>query len=163
MYATSYKFHRTNCWETITILRGIPAKISRLPPRQIYGRSCHTVAVELSNRYIQDRYQTRPSADEVVDELDSTLLIPRYRRTFDRSCRKTSSWRGLCIRLFLSHQIAKYKEMQKQTIKDQALCHHRKHNEARNKPVGDLKEKEHHNFSLADDLKLMLSDKCRSW
>lgn len=154
--------------ETITILRGIQPKYQDYHHVK-YTDEAITAAAELSNRYIQDRFLPDKAID-LLDEAGSKMNLTlnfvdpkdidkrlieaenlKAQATHDEDFEKAAYFRD---------QIAKYKEMQKQTIKDQDMpVITEKHIEAiveqkTNIPVGDLKEKEQSQLlSLADDLK----------
>ena len=154
--------------ETITILRGIQPKYQDYHHVK-YTDEAITAAAELSNRYIQDRFLPDKAID-LLDEAGSKMNLtlnfvdPKDidKRLIEAENLKTQATRDEDFEkaAYFRDQIAKYKEMQKQTIKDQDMpVITEKHIEAiveqkTNIPVGDLKEKEQSQLlSLADDLK----------
>ena len=154
--------------ETITILRGIQPKYQDYHHVK-YTDEAITAAAELSNRYIQDRFLPDKAID-LLDEAGSKMNLtlnfvdPKDidKRLIDAENLKAQATRDEDFEkaAYFRDQIAKYKEMQKQTIKDQDMpVITEKHIEAiveqkTNIPVGDLKEKEQSQLlSLADDLK----------
>ena len=154
--------------ETITILRGIQPKYQDYHHVK-YTDEAITAAAELSNRYIQDRFLPDKAID-LLDEAGSKMNLtlnfvdPKDidKRLIEAENLKAQATRDEDFEKadYFSDQIAKYKEMQKQTIKDQDMpVITEKHIEAiveqkTNIPVGDLKEKEQSQLlSLADDLK----------
>jgi len=154
--------------ETITILRGIQPKYQDYHHVK-YTDEAITVAAELSNRYIQDRFLPDKAID-LLDEAGSKMNLTLNfvdPKDIDKRLIEAENLKAQATRdedfekaAYFRDQIAKYKEMQKQTIKDQDMpVITEKHIEAiveqkTNIPVGDLKEKEQSQLlSLADDLK----------
>ena len=154
--------------ETITILRGIQPKYQDYHHVK-YTAEAITAAAELSNRYIQDRFLPDKAID-LLDEAGSKMNLTLNfvdPKDIDKRLIEAENLKAQATRdedfekaAYFRDQIAKYKEMQKQTIKDQDMpVITEKHIEAiveqkTNIPVGDLKEKEQSQLlSLADDLK----------
>lgn len=154
--------------ETITILRGIQPKYQDYHHVK-YTDEAITAAAELSNRYIQDRFLPDKAID-LLDEAGSKMNLTLNfvdPKDIDKRLIEAEKLKAQATRdedfekaAYFRDQIAKYKEMQKQTIKDQDMpVITEKHIEAiveqkTNIPVGDLKEKEQSQLlSLADDLK----------
>ena len=154
--------------ETITILRGIQPKYQDYHQVK-YTDEAITAAAELSNRYIQDRFLPDKAID-LLDEAGSKMNLTLNfvdPKDIDKRLIEAENLKAQATRdedfekaAYFRDQIAKYKEMQKQTIKDQDMpVITEKHIEAiveqkTNIPVGDLKEKEQSQLlSLADDLK----------
>ncbi len=154
--------------ETITILRGIQPKYQDYHHVK-YTDKAITAAAELSNRYIQDRFLPDKAID-LLDEAGSKMNLTLNfvdPKDIDKRLIEAENLKAQATRdedfekaAYFRDQIAKYKEMQKQTIKDQDMpVITEKHIEAiveqkTNIPVGDLKEKEQSQLlSLADDLK----------
>ena len=154
--------------ETITILRGIQPKYQDYHHVK-YTDEAITAAAELSNRYIQDRFLPDKAID-LLDEAGSKMNLTLNfvdPKDIDKRLIEAENLKAQATRdedfekaAYFRDQIAKYKEMQKQTIKDQDMpVITEKHIEAiveqkTNIPVGDLKEKEQSQLlSLADDLK----------
>ena len=154
--------------ETITILRGIQPKYQDYHHVK-YTDEAITAAAELSNRYIQDRFLPDKAID-LLDEAGSQMNLTLNfvdPKDIDKRLIEAENLKAQATRdedfekaAYFRDQIAKYKEMQKQTIKDQDMpVITEKHIEAiveqkTNIPVGDLKEKEQSQLlSLADDLK----------
>lgn len=154
--------------ETITILRGIQPKYQDYHHVK-YTDEAITAAAELSNRYIQDRFLPDKAID-LLDEAGSKMNLTINfvdPKDIDKRLIEAENLKAQATRdedfekaAYFRDQIAKYKEMQKQTIKDQDMpVITEKHIEAiveqkTNIPVGDLKEKEQSQLlSLADDLK----------
>lgn len=154
--------------ETITILRGIQPKYQDYHHVK-YTDEATTAAAELSNRYIQDRFLPDKAID-LLDEAGSKMNLTLNfvdPKDIDKRLIEAENLKAQATRdedfekaAYFRDQIAKYKEMQKQTIKDQDMpVITEKHIEAiveqkTNIPVGDLKEKEQSQLlSLADDLK----------
>ena len=154
--------------ETITILRGIQPKYQDYHHVK-YTDEAITAAAELSNRYIQDRFLPDKAID-LLDESGSKMNLTLNfvdPKDIDKRLIEAENLKAQATRdedfekaAYFRDQIAKYKEMQKQTIKDQDMpVITEKHIEAiveqkTNIPVGDLKEKEQSQLlSLADDLK----------
>ena len=154
--------------ETITILRGIQPKYQDYHHVK-YTDEAITAAAELSNRYIQDRFLPDKAID-LLDEAGSKMNLTLNfvdPKDIDNRLIAAENLKAHATRdedfdkaAYFRDQIAKYKEMQKQTIKDQDMpVITEKHIEAiveqkTNIPVGDLKEKEQSQLlSLADDLK----------
>lgn len=154
--------------ETITILRGIQPKYQDYHHVK-YTDEAITAAAELSNRYIQDRFLPDKAID-LLDEAGSKMNLTLNfidPKDIDKRLIEAENLKAQATRdedfekaAYFRDQIAKYKEMQKQTIKDQDMpVITEKHIEAiveqkTNIPVGDLKEKEQSQLlSLSDDLK----------
>ena len=154
--------------ETITILRGIQPKYQDYHHVK-YTDEAITAAAELSNRYIQDRFLPDKAID-LLDEAGSKMNLTLNfvdPKDIDKRLIEAENLKAQATRdedfekaAYFRDQISKYKEMQKQTIKDQDMpVITEKHIEAiveqkTNIPVGDLKEKEQSQLlSLADDLK----------
>ena len=154
--------------ETITILRGIQPKYQDYHHVK-YTDEAITAAAELSNRDIQDRFLPDKAID-LLDEAGSKMNLTLNfvdPKDIDKRLIEAENLKAQATRdedfekaAYFRDQIAKYKEMQKQTIKDQDMpVITEKHIEAiveqkTNIPVGDLKEKEQSQLlSLADDLK----------
>ncbi|WP_347101164.1 ATP-dependent Clp protease ATP-binding subunit [Streptococcus salivarius] len=154
--------------ETITILRGIQPKYQDYHHVK-YTDEAITAAAELSNRYIQDRFLPDKAID-LLDEAGSKMNLTLNfvdPKDIDKRLIEAENLKAQATRdedfekaAYFRDQIVKYKEMQKQTIKDQDMpVITEKHIEAiveqkTNIPVGDLKEKEQSQLlSLADDLK----------
>ena len=154
--------------ETITILRGIQPKYQDYHHVK-YTDEAITAAAELSNRYIQDRFLPDKAID-LLDEAGSKMNLTLNfvdPKDIDKRLIEAENLKAQATRdedfekaAYFRDQIIKYKEMQKQTIKDQDMpVITEKHIEAiveqkTNIPVGDLKEKEQSQLlSLADDLK----------
>ena len=154
--------------ETITILRGIQPKYQDYHHVK-YTDEAITAAAELSNRYIQDRFLPDKAID-LLDEAGSKMNLTLNfvdPKDIDKRLIEAENLKAQATRdedfekaAYFRDQIAKYKEIQKQTIKDQDMpVITEKHIEAiveqkTNIPVGDLKEKEQSQLlSLADDLK----------
>lgn len=154
--------------ETITILRGIQPKYQDYHHVK-YTDEAITAAAELSNRYIQDRFLPDKAID-LLDEAGSKMNLTLNfvdPKDIDKRLIEAENLKAQATRdedfekaAYFRDQIAKYKEMQKQIIKDQDMpVITEKHIEAiveqkTNIPVGDLKEKEQSQLlSLADDLK----------
>ena len=154
--------------ETITILRGIQPKYQDYHHVK-YTDEAITAAAKLSNRYIQDRFLPDKAID-LLDEAGSKMNLTLNfvdPKDIDKRLIEAENLKAQATRdedfekaAYFRDQIAKYKEMQKQTIKDQDMpVITEKHIEAiveqkTNIPVGDLKEKEQSQLlSLADDLK----------
>ena len=154
--------------ETITILRGIQPKYQDYHHVKQTDEAI-TAAAELSNRYIQDRFLPDKAID-LLDEAGSKMNLTLNfidPKDIDKRLIEAENLKAQATRdedfekaAYFRDQIAKYKEMQKQTIKDQDMpVITEKHIEAiveqkTNIPVGDLKEKEQSQLlSLADDLK----------
>ena len=154
--------------ETITILRGIQPKYQDYHHVK-YTDEAITAAAELSNRYIQDRFLPDKAID-LLDEAGSKMNLTLNfvdPKDIDKRLIEAENLKAQATRdedfekaAYFRDQIAKYKEMQKQTIKDQDMpVITEKHIEAiveqkTNIPVGDLKEKEQSQLlSLADVLK----------
>ncbi|WP_423214433.1 AAA family ATPase [Streptococcus equinus] len=154
--------------ETITILRGIQKKYEDYHHVK-YSDDAIEAAANLSNRYIQDRFLPDKAID-LLDEAGSKMNLtlnfvdPKEidRRLIQAENLKTQATRDEDYEraAYFRDQIAKYKEMQKQTIDEddipvitektiEAIVE-----EKTNIPVGDLKEKEQSQLiHLADDLK----------
>ena len=154
--------------ETITILRGIQKKYEDYHHVK-YSDDAIEAAATLSNRYIQDRFLPDKAID-LLDEAGSKMNLtlnfvdPKEieKRLVQAENLKTQATREEDYEraAYFRDQIAKYKEMQKQTINEddipvitektiEAIIE-----EKTNIPVGDLKEKEQSQLiHLADDLK----------
>lgn len=154
--------------ETITILRGIQKKYEDYHHVK-YSDDAIEAAAKLSNRYIQDRFLPDKAID-LLDEAGSKMNLtlnfvdPKEidKRLIQAENLKTQATRDEDYEraAYFRDQIAKYKEMQKQTIDEddipvitektiEAIVE-----EKTNIPVGDLKEKEQSQLiHLADDLK----------
>lgn len=154
--------------ETITILRGIQKKYEDYHHVK-YSDAAIEAAATLSNRYIQDRFLPDKAID-LLDEAGSKMNLtlnfvdPKEieKRLVQAENLKTQATREEDYEraAYFRDQIAKYKEMQKQTINEddipvitektiEAIVE-----EKTNIPVGDLKEKEQSQLiHLADDLK----------
>ena len=154
--------------ETITILHGIQPKYQDYHHVK-YTDEAIRAAAELSNRYIQDRFLPDKAID-LLDEAGSKMNLTLNfvdPKDIDKRLIEAENLKAQATRdedfekaAYFRDQIAKYKEMQKQTISDQDMpVITEKHIEAiveqkTNIPVGDLKEKEQSQLlSLADDLK----------
>lgn len=154
--------------ETITILHGIQPKYQDYHHVKYTDESIRAAA-ELSNRYIQDRFLPDKAID-LLDEAGSKMNLTLNfvdPKDIDKRLIEAENLKAQATRdedfekaAYFRDQIAKYKEMQKQTISDQDMpVITEKHIEAiveqkTNIPVGDLKEKEQSQLlSLADDLK----------
>ncbi|MEI4780950.1 ATP-dependent Clp protease ATP-binding subunit [Streptococcus pasteurianus] len=154
--------------ETITILRGIQKKYEDYHHVK-YSDDAIEAAANLSNRYIQDRFLPDKAID-LLDEAGSKMNLtlnfvdPQEidKRLVEAEKLKTQATREEDYEraAYFRDQIAKYKEMQQQTINEddipvitektiEAIVE-----EKTNIPVGDLKEKEQSQLiNLADDLK----------
>ncbi|MCO4522316.1 ATP-dependent Clp protease, ATP-binding subunit [Streptococcus infantarius subsp. infantarius] len=154
--------------ETITILRGIQKKYEDYHHVK-YSDDAIEAAATLSNRYIQDRFLPDKAID-LLDEAGSKMNLTLNfvdpeeieKRLVQAENLKTQATREEDYEraAYFRDQIAKYKEMQKQTINEddipvitektiEAIVE-----EKTNIPVGDLKEKEQSQLiHLADDLK----------
>lgn len=154
--------------ETITILRGIQKKYEDYHHVK-YSDNAIEAAANLSNRYIQDRFLPDKAID-LLDEAGSKMNLtlnfvdPQEidKRLVEAENLKTQATREEDYEraAYFRDQIAKYKEMQQQTINEddipvitektiEAIVE-----EKTNIPVGDLKEKEQSQLiNLADDLK----------
>ncbi len=154
--------------ETITILRGIQKKYEDYHHVK-YSDDAIEAAANLSNRYIQDRFLPDKAID-LLDEAGSKMNLtlnfvdPQEidKRLVEAENLKTQATREEDYEraAYFRDQIAKYKEMQQQTINEddipvitektiEAIVE-----EKTNIPVGDLKEKEQSQLiNLTDDLK----------
>lgn len=154
--------------ETITILRGIQKKYEDYHHVK-YSDNAIEAAANLSNRYIQDCFLPDKAID-LLDEAGSKMNLtlnfvdPQEidKRLVEAENLKTQATREEDYEraAYFRDQIAKYKEMQQQTINEddipvitektiEAIVE-----EKTNIPVGDLKEKEQSQLiNLADDLK----------
>ena len=154
--------------ETITILRGIQKKYEDYHHVK-YSDNAIEAAANLSNRYIQDRFLPDKAID-LLDEAGSKMNLTLNfvdlqeidKRLVEAENLKTQATREEDYEraAYFRDQIAKYKEMQQQTINEddipvitektiEAIVE-----EKTNIPVGDLKEKEQSQLiNLADDLK----------
>lgn len=154
--------------ETITILRGIQKKYEDYHHVK-YSDDAIEAAANLSNRYIQDRFLPDKAID-LLDEAGSKMNLTLNfvdPKEIDKRLVQAENLKNQATReedyeraAYFRDQIAKYKEMQKQTINEddipvitektiEAIVE-----EKTNIPVGDLKEKEQSQLiHLADDLK----------
>lgn len=154
--------------ETITILRGIQKKYEDYHHVK-YSDDAIEAAAVLSNRYIQDRFLPDKAID-LLDEAGSKMNLtlnfvdPKDidKRLIEAENLKTQATRDEDYEraAYFRDQIAKYKEMQKQTINEQDIPVITEKTieaiieEKTNIPVGDLKEKEQSQLiNLATDLK----------
>ncbi|MCO4614460.1 ATP-dependent Clp protease, ATP-binding subunit [Streptococcus infantarius subsp. infantarius] len=154
--------------ETITILRGIQKKYEDYHHVK-YSDDAIEAAATLSNRYIQDRFLPDKAID-LLDEAGSKMNLtlnfvdPKEieKRLVQAENLKTQATREEDYEraAYFRDQIAKYKEMQKQTINEDDIAVITEKTieaiveEKTNIPVGDLKEKEQSQLiHLADDLK----------
>ena len=154
--------------ETITILRGIQPKYQDYHHVK-YTDEAITAAAELSNRYIQDRFLPDKAID-LLDESGSKMNLTLNfidPKDLDKRLIEAENLKAQATRdedfekaAYFRDQIAKYKEMQQQTIKDQDMPIITEKNieaiveQKTNIPIGDLKEKEQSQLlNLADDLK----------
>ncbi|MCW8643756.1 ATP-dependent Clp protease ATP-binding subunit [Streptococcus macedonicus] len=162
------KVNEPSVEETITILRGIQKKYEDYHHVK-YSDDAIEAAANLSNRYIQDRFLPDKAID-LLDEAGSKMNLtlnfvdPQEidKRLAEAENLKTQATREEDYEraAYFRDQIAKYKEMQQQTINEddipvitektiEAIVE-----EKNNIPVGDLKEKEQSQLiNLADDLK----------
>ena len=162
------KVNEPSVEETITILRGIQKKYEDYHHVK-YNDDAIETAANLSNRYIQDRFLPDKAID-LLDEAGSKMNLtlnfvdPQEidKRLAEAENLKTQATREEDYEraAYFRDQIAKYKEMQQQTINEddipvitektiEAIVE-----EKTNIPVGDLKEKEQSQLiNLADDLK----------
>ncbi len=162
------KVNEPSVEETITILRGIQKKYEDYHHVK-YSDDAIEAAANLSNRYIQDRFLPDKAID-LLDEAGSKMNLtlnfvdPQEidKRLAEAENLKTQATREEDYEraAYFRDQIAKYKEMQQQTINEddipvitektiEAIVE-----EKTNIPVGDLKEKEQSQLiNLADDLK----------
>lgn len=154
--------------ETITILRGIQKKYEDYHHVK-YSDEAIKAAATLSNRYIQDRFLPDKAID-LLDEAGSKMNLtlnfvdPKEidKRLVEAENLKTRATREEDYEraAYFRDQIAKYKEMQQQTISDDDIpvitdkTIETIVEEKTNIPIGDLKEKEQSQLiNLADDLK----------
>lgn len=154
--------------ETITILRGIQKKYEDYHHVK-YSDDAIEAAANLSNRYIQDRFLPDKAID-LLDEAGSKMNLtlnfvdPQEidKRLVEAENLKTQATREEDYEraAYFRDQIAKYKEMQQQTINADGIPVITEKTieavveEKTNIPVGDLKEKEQSQLiNLADDLK----------
>lgn len=154
--------------ETITILKGIQKKYEDYHHVH-YTQQAIEAAATLSNRYIQDRFLPDKAID-LLDEAGSKMNLtlnfvdPKEidQRLIDAENLKAQATRDEDYEraAYFRDQIAKYKEMQKQTITDEDIPVITEKTieaiveEKTNIPVGDLKEKEQSQLiNLAKDLK----------
>lgn len=154
--------------ETITILKGIQKKYEDYHHVH-YTQQAIEAAATLSNRYIQDRFLPDKAID-LLDEAGSKMNLtlnfvdPKEidQRLIDAENLKAQATRDEDYEraAYFRDQIAKYKEMQKQTITDEDIPVITEKTieaiveEKTNIPVGDLKEKEQSQLiNLANDLK----------
>lgn len=155
--------------ETITILKGIQKKYEDYHHVH-YTQQAIEAAATLSNRYIQDRFLPDKAID-LLDEAGSKMNLtlnfvdPKEidQRLIDAENLKAQATRDEDYEraAYFRDQIAKYKEMQKQTITDEDIPVITEKTieaiveEKTNIPVGDLKEKEQSQLiNLANDLKV---------
>lgn len=154
--------------ETLTILRGIQKKYEDYHHVK-YSDDAIEAAANLSNRYIQDRFLPDKAID-LLDEAGSKMNLTLNfvdPQEIDKRLAEAENLKSQATReedferaAYFRDQIAKYKEMQQQTINEddipvitektiEAIVE-----EKTNIPVGDLKEKEQSQLiNLADDLK----------
>lgn len=154
--------------ETITILKGIQKKYEDYHHVH-YTQQAIEAAATLSNRYIQDRFLPDKAID-LLDEAGSKMNLtlnfvdPKEidQRLIDAENLKAQATRDEDYEraAYFRDQIAKYKEMQKQTITDEDIPVITEKTieaiveEKTNIPIGDLKEKEQSQLiNLANDLK----------
>lgn len=154
--------------ETITILRGIQKKYEDYHHVK-YSDDAIEAAVNLSNRYIQDRFLPDKAID-LLDEAGSRMNLTLNfidPKEIDKRLEQAENLKTQATReedyeraAYFRDQIAKYKEMQQQTINEEDIPVITEKTieaiieEKTNIPVGDLKEKEQSQLiHLADDLK----------
>lgn len=154
--------------ETITILRGIQKKYEDYHHVK-YSDDAIEAATNLSNRYIQDRFLPDKAID-LLDEAGSRMNLTLNfidPKEIDKRLEQAENLKTQATReedyeraAYFRDQIAKYKEMQQQTINEEDIPVITEKTieaiieEKTNIPVGDLKEKEQSQLiHLADDLK----------
>lgn len=154
--------------ETITILRGIQKKYEDYHHVK-YSDDAIEAAANLSNRYIQDRFLPDKAID-LLDEAGSRMNLTLNfidPKEIDKRLEQAENLKTQATReedyeraAYFRDQIAKYKEMQQQTINEEDIPVITEKTieaiieEKTNIPVGDLKEKEQSQLiHLADDLK----------
>ena len=154
--------------ETITILRGIQKKYEDYHHVK-YSDDAIEAAANLSNRYIQDRFLPDKAID-LLDEAGSRMNLTLNfidPKEIDKRLEQAENLKTQATReedyeraAYFRDQIAKYKEMQQQTINEEHIPVITEKTieaiieEKTNIPVGDLKEKEQSQLiHLADDLK----------
>ena len=154
--------------ETITILRGIQKKYEDYHHVK-YSDDAIEAAANLSNRYIQDRFLPDKAID-LLDEAGSRMNLTLNfidPKEIDKRLEQAENLKPQATReedyeraAYFRDQIAKYKEMQQQTINEEDIPVITEKTieaiieEKTNIPVGDLKEKEQSQLiHLADDLK----------
>lgn len=154
--------------ETITILRGIQKKYEDYHHVK-YSDDAIEAAANLSNRYIQDRFLPDKAID-LLDEAGSRMNLTLNfidPKEIDKRLEQAENLKTQATReedyeraAYFRDQIAKYKEMQQQTINEEDIPFITEKTieaiieEKTNIPVGDLKEKEQSQLiHLADDLK----------
>lgn len=154
--------------ETITILRGIQKKYEDYHHVK-YSDDAIEAAANLSNRYIQDRFLPDKAID-LLDEAGSRMNLTLNfidPKEIDKHLEQAENLKTQATReedyeraAYFRDQIAKYKEMQQQTINEEDIPVITEKTieaiieEKTNIPVGDLKEKEQSQLiHLADDLK----------
>ncbi|MBM6697904.1 ATP-dependent Clp protease ATP-binding subunit [Streptococcus alactolyticus] len=154
--------------ETITILRGIQKKYEDYHHVK-YSNDAIEAAANLSNRYIQDRFLPDKAID-LLDEAGSRMNLTLNfidPKEIDKRLEQAENLKTQATReedyeraAYFRDQIAKYKEMQQQTINEEDIPVITEKTieaiieEKTNIPVGDLKEKEQSQLiHLADDLK----------
>lgn len=154
--------------ETISILRGIQKKYEDYHHVK-YSDDAIEAAANLSNRYIQDRFLPDKAID-LLDEAGSRMNLTLNfidPKEIDKRLEQAENLKTQATReedyeraAYFRDQIAKYKEMQQQTINEEDIPVITEKTieaiieEKTNIPVGDLKEKEQSQLiHLADDLK----------
>ena len=154
--------------ETITIVRGIQKKYEDYHHVK-YSDDAIEAAANLSNRYIQDRFLPDKAID-LLDEAGSRMNLTLNfidPKEIDKRLEQAENLKTQATReedyeraAYFRDQIAKYKEMQQQTINEEDIPVITEKTieaiieEKTNIPVGDLKEKEQSQLiHLADDLK----------
>ncbi|KXT75330.1 ATP-dependent Clp protease ATP-binding subunit [Streptococcus sp. DD12] len=154
--------------ETITILKGIQKKYEDYHHVKYTDDAIKAAAV-LSNRYIQDRFLPDKAID-LLDESGSRMNLTLNfidPKEIDNRLVEAENLKAQATReedferaAYFRDQIAKYKEMQAQTLTEEDIPVITEQNiegiveEKTNIPVGDLKEKEQSQLiHLASDLK----------
>lgn len=154
--------------ETITILKGIQKKYEDYHHVK-YSEDAIESAAILSNRYIQDRFLPDKAID-LLDEAGSKMNLTLNfvdPKEIDQRLIEAENMKAQATRdedyeraAYYRDQIAKFKEMQQQTVIDQDIPLITEKTieaiieEKTNIPVGDLKEKEQSQLiHLAEDLK----------
>ncbi len=154
--------------ETITILKGIQKKYEVYHHVKYTDEAIKAAAV-LSNRYIQDRFLPDKAID-LLDESGSRMNLTLNfidPKEIDNRLVEAENLKAQATReedferaAYFRDQIAKYKEMQSQTLTEEDIPVITEQNiegiveEKTNIPVGDLKEKEQSQLiHLASDLK----------